>query len=104
MSKPTELETPPELHRGDRVVVTETGIRPWYGTVTTMKPSSVSGWWVDIRREDDGMTWQIQPGDIEVVSKEAGYVAFSLVIGLAMVIVLAMLFAHVVAALKVALP
>lgn len=50
----------PDLARGDRVVVTEQGIRPWTGDVGAIKHSTVSGWWLEIARDDDdGRTWQI---------------------------------------------
>lgn len=49
------LEHEPALHsRGDEVVVDEPGIRPWTGVVTAVKHSPVSGWYVEIRRGDEG--------------------------------------------------
>lgn len=48
----------PELEPGDRVRVTEDNIRPWVGTVTGLKPSKVSGWWVDVDRDGVGV-WSI---------------------------------------------
>lgn len=45
----TERERiPSPLDRGDQVEVTEPGIRPWTGVVTSVKWSPVSGWWADI--------------------------------------------------------
>lgn len=50
--------TAPEVRRGDRVQVTEENIAPWLGTVTAIKPSKVSGWWVDVDRDEVGV-WSI---------------------------------------------
>ncbi len=62
----------PELQRGDRVLVREQGIQPWTGTVNAVKPSKVSGWWVDVDRDDVGV-WSIclKTTDLEVVSQAA---------------------------------
>lgn len=46
--------------RGDRVWVHEEGIRPWRGRVLSVKPSSKSGLWIEVRRAD-GATFAIQP-------------------------------------------
>jgi hypothetical protein len=56
----TKLTLPPRpaLERGDRVTVTEEHIRPWTGTVNSVKPSKESGWWVDVAR-DDGIIMSI---------------------------------------------
>jgi len=45
----------PKLERGDRVQVIEQGITPWTGTVNAVKPSKVSGWWVDVDRDGVGI-------------------------------------------------
>ena len=45
--------------RGDRITVKEEGIRPWDGIITAVKPSSVSGWRIEARRDDDGGTWSV---------------------------------------------
>jgi hypothetical protein len=42
---------------GDEVEVTEPGIRPWRGTVAARKWSSVSGWWIEVRRDGGPETW-----------------------------------------------
>jgi len=50
----------PDLNRGDPVVVDEEGLLSWTGTVGAgPKPSPESGWWVDIVRDDDGITWAV---------------------------------------------
>lgn len=57
MAKEKTLErTEPRHSPKDEVIVTEDGIRPWSGVVSTVKWSPVSGWWYDIRRDDDGLT------------------------------------------------
>lgn len=38
----------PQLKRGDEVTVYEENITPWRGTVNSVKPSKLSGWWVDV--------------------------------------------------------
>jgi hypothetical protein len=45
--------------KGDRVEILEAGIRPWQGRVAALKPSFVTGWWVDVVRDDDRMTWTV---------------------------------------------
>lgn len=42
-----------------RVEVTEENIRPWTGTVTSVKQSQLSGTWLEVRRDDDGMTYGV---------------------------------------------
>lgn len=61
------------FERGDRVEITEEGIRPWTGVVTALKPSFASGWWIDVKRDDDPMTWTVCVGttDIRELPKEA---------------------------------
>jgi hypothetical protein len=45
----------------DRVEVREQGIRPWYGVVISVKWSAVSGWWLDVERDDsDRAVWVVQ--------------------------------------------
>lgn len=56
----------PTIARGDAVYVKEQGIAPWTGTVTAVKPSSVSGWWADINRDDRSGTWSIRLDTTEV--------------------------------------
>jgi hypothetical protein len=53
-----ELPERPALERGDQVRVLEVGITPWVGTVNAVKPSSESGWWVDVYRDGVGV-WSI---------------------------------------------
>lgn len=53
-----DLSQRPRWQRGARVRVHEQGLREWEGTVTTVKPSRVSGWWMDVRR-DDGDTYAL---------------------------------------------
>src|SRR3954465_14964445 len=48
----------PQLARGDHVRVLEDGIDAWTGMVTSVKPAP-DAWYVDVRRDDDGMTWSI---------------------------------------------
>ena len=52
--------------RGDRVEITEEGIRPWPGMVTAVKPSFVSGWWIDVVRDFDNMVWSICVANVSV--------------------------------------
>jgi hypothetical protein len=56
--KRTETPEAPELARDDRVRVTEENIEPWLGTVNSIKLSKVSGWWIDVDRDDVGV-WSI---------------------------------------------
>jgi hypothetical protein len=44
-----------QFQRRDRVLVTEEAIRPWTGTVRAVKPSSKSGIWLEIARDDGGV-------------------------------------------------
>ncbi len=53
----TDLERPPIALRSE-VLVEEGGIRPWGGTVLSLKFSATSGWWVEVRR-DDGRTYSV---------------------------------------------
>lgn len=48
----------PGFERGDRVTVSEEGIQPWSGIVNSVKPSKVSGWWVEVDRDGVGI-WAI---------------------------------------------
>jgi hypothetical protein len=65
--------TRPDLKRGDAVLVTEPGIRPWRGTVATIKPTRASKhgdallWWVEIIREDLGakIAYVVSAGYVE---------------------------------------
>lgn len=52
----------------DRVRVFEPGIAPWEGTAISIKWSSESGWWLDVRA-DDGDTWSIPRGSDTTVEK-----------------------------------
>ncbi len=54
--KPDPEATRPEYRRGMEVRVEEQGITPWRGVAEALKWSSVSGWWFDVRRDEDGMT------------------------------------------------
>jgi hypothetical protein len=47
------IATDPGLKRGDKVAVTEEGIRPWRGEVRSVKWSKDSGWWIEILRAGD---------------------------------------------------
>jgi len=48
---------PVPAQRRDRVEICEgPNLRPWTGTVMSVKPSSVSGWWLDVREDDSPMT------------------------------------------------
>lgn len=66
----------PEIAKGDRVAVYEQGIDPWLGTVQAVKPSSVSGWWIDVERDAD-FTWSVCLGTtrVEVMAPAAEEVA-----------------------------
>lgn len=52
------------FQRGDKVRVLEEGIKPWVGRVTAAKPSSESGWWYEVRR-DDGITLAVPEAFVE---------------------------------------
>jgi len=67
----TALGARPELQRGDRVTVHEQGIATWAGTVQSVKPSSVSGWWVDVERDADA-TWSICLASGTTIEKQGG--------------------------------
>jgi hypothetical protein len=57
--------------KGDRVEISEEGIRPWAGTVTAVKPSFASGWWIEVLRDDGTGTWSISVvTDIRLLAKE----------------------------------
>lgn len=47
----------PELVVGDRVTI-ETDAGSWEGTVTALKTSLESGWWVEVRGAN-GLTWTV---------------------------------------------
>lgn len=47
------------LERGAVVEVREPGLEPWAGMVLTVKWSSVSGWHVEVRRNDSYMVWSV---------------------------------------------
>lgn len=62
-------EAPP-VARYDRVIVEEQGLAPWTGVASTIKWSpggkrsiqghqSKPGWRIEVRRDDDGMTWTV---------------------------------------------
>jgi len=54
-------EDRPALKRGDNVIVTEDGLRPWRGEVRGLKWSRTSGWWIEILRAgDDRLTYSVQ--------------------------------------------
>ena len=57
-------QTEPRFERGEAVTVHEENIAPWSGVVTALKFSPVSGWWIEIRRGDEG-TWHIQENDVQ---------------------------------------
>lgn len=63
------VRTPVPAQRGDRVEIREKGISPWCGMVAAVKWSSVSGWWLEVQREEDGVTWHVSFAltDVEVV-------------------------------------
>jgi hypothetical protein len=47
----------------DRVEVREQNIRPWLGVVISVRWSAVSGWWLDVERDDsDRAVWVVQAG------------------------------------------
>lgn len=51
-------EDAPALKRGDMVSVSEPGLNPWAGIVLSVKLSRVSGWRVEVRKED-GLVWNV---------------------------------------------
>jgi hypothetical protein len=66
MSKQPAEIGPAPLARGARVIVRELGIAAWQGTVRAVKPSSVSGWWAEIERDDGSGYWSIMLGSTQV--------------------------------------
>jgi len=68
--QPFDIGPAPDFQRGDRVTITLPGIAPWTGVVTAIKPSSESGWWLDIRDDRDGMTQQCQADIVVLLSRE----------------------------------
>lgn len=50
--------------RGEDVVVTEEGIRPWGGTVLAVKWSPRSGWWCEVDREDGSGVWYVRSQEV----------------------------------------
>lgn len=75
-AKESAMEEPrPDINRGDQVLVTEENISPWTGEATAVKPSVKSGWYIEVRRNDDGMTWSIPSR--HVVRQEGGFLADS---------------------------
>ncbi len=52
--------------RGTRVLVSEQGIRPWTGIVGSRKVSPLTGWWLEVRRDDDGMTYVVSGSIVQV--------------------------------------
>ena len=61
------------IARGDTVIVTEPGIRPWAGTVLSVKPSPKTGTWVEVRDHRDGATWAIPEanhGQLQVIHEK----------------------------------
>jgi hypothetical protein len=59
----------PDLQRGDTVRVSLENIRPWDGVVTAIKPSSESGWWIDVK-DEEGWTQQCHVDVVELVSRK----------------------------------
>lgn len=55
----------PGIGRGDEVAVTEEGIGTWSGTVGSVKGSLVSGWWLEVERED-GITFTVHARRVEL--------------------------------------
>lgn len=53
-ARKTAKRTPAPFARGQRVEVSEPGIRPWSGVVLSVKFSSTSGWWIDVDRDGGG--------------------------------------------------
>jgi len=68
--QPFDTGPTPDFQRGDRVTITLPGIAPWTGVVTAIKPSSESGWWLDIRDDRDGMTQQVAAAVVVFLSRE----------------------------------
>jgi hypothetical protein len=94
----------PDFQKGDTVRVALENIRPWEGVVTAIKPSSESGWWIDVV-DEDGMTQQCQASVVELVARteESGNAALGLLVGLGVGLVLWTLFGHIAVALHNAL-
>jgi hypothetical protein len=63
---------PAPCKRGDIVEVRPERIRPYRGTVTAVKPSQLSGWYVELRRHDDEMTWHVSADLVTVIETEGG--------------------------------
>lgn len=59
----------PNIRRGDVVEVDEEHRRVWIGIVLSVKPSSKTGWWVEVRDEGSGV--YTVPSDAVVVIEAA---------------------------------
>jgi hypothetical protein len=59
--------TPAPLARGQLVQVAEVNIRPWRAVVRGQKWSSVSGWWIDVEREDDKLTYSMRAALVQPI-------------------------------------
>lgn len=55
--KTPEEKTPAKFRRGDRVVAEQPNIAPKPGVVGAAKPSPKTGWWYEVRLDEDGLTW-----------------------------------------------
>jgi len=54
------IEVPnPRFRDGDIVTVHDRGITPYRGQVRSVKWSPQTGWWCDVLRESDRVTWAV---------------------------------------------
>lgn len=64
--KAVPLGPAPAIARRDRVLVTEEHRTPWEGRVLAVKPSSVSGWWVEAV-DRHGLALSVPAAAVEVL-------------------------------------
>ena len=66
----TMTRTAPPITGRSEVEVTEPGIRTWTGIAMTAKFSPVSGWWLEVRREGEGIFTRVVHSDYVTVLGE----------------------------------
>lgn len=64
---------PVPFDKGNRVLVRgveEDGSEDFFGQVVSVKWSRQSGWWVDVRRDDNGMNYSSKPEFMDLVVED----------------------------------
>lgn len=67
-TKPPAEVAPARIQRGSLVEVAEENRRPFRGLAMSVKHSSVSGWWVEVKPDDGGVCLYVPEDVVEVVS------------------------------------